>query len=143
MSTLIKQIGHEYIYVDDDTVDRLKPWAIVCALLFFIIVAIFYYAVPSSIDKIGQLVGCICAGLMFAVLITCILTILAPRSWKTISAYKVYISGRGSECEVYNPKTTIEVDQIAICKAAKELEPKAKEFDDHEKELEMLAAKCK
>jgi hypothetical protein len=140
MSKLIKQIGDEYIYVDDSTIGKYKPWVVLCSILCFIIASIIFVYVPpvKDGDLISNVVGCIFAGAMFSILITAMLGVLSPSSWTSIPAYRVYISGRRFE-EVYIPKITLELDQISICKAAKELEPKAKAFDDHEKELERLA----
>ena len=40
-------------------------------------------------------------------------------------------------------KTTPETDQISICKAAKTLEERAREYEKHQKELERIAGNCK
>jgi hypothetical protein len=64
-----------------------------------------------------------------------------PILW-TQPAYCVYIR-TAREYDIDIAKTTPEADQIAICKAAQELETKVREIIRNEQGLEAIAARCK
>lgn len=152
MSKLIKQIGDEHIYFDDCQIENWKVVVSIIAILAIIIASLlFMYAPPTtnleneSLYLIGNIVLCIIMGILLATLCMLLIIMMSPKSWFSDPGYNIYISGHSttSGCSIYIKSTSPEEDQIAICKAAKELEPKAKEFDDHEKELERIASKCK
>lgn len=144
MSQVIKRIGNESIYFDECNIDNNKLLGTIVVILFVIISLSLFVCAPPTKDILNSVVGCLLMSILFSLLITLFLSMLAPKPWTTYPGYRVYISCRREpDYEIYIIKTSPEADQIAICKAAKELEPKAQEIDDHEKELERIATKCK
>lgn len=146
MSQVVKTVGSEYIYFEEYDIDNVKFIVAIISVLTVIIASLLclcsYTLNSDSFIKDGTFIVCIMVSFVVALVMTGLFAQTAPKSWTTFPGYHVYISGH-RECDVYIIKTSPEEDQIAICKAAKELEPKAKEFDDHEKELERIASKCK
>jgi hypothetical protein len=63
---------------------------------------------------------------------------------KSVPAYKIYSGSPDSECGIFIPKTdNPAADQIAICKAAKEIEAQCHEIAERRRELDRIAEACK
>lgn len=128
----IKKIGEQIIEVTENK-GHEGYFNVLCGLniVLGVITGICYglFATESILLYLGISFG-IC------MLISIIHTLTEESEW-----YRVGIQGSGLETEI--PKINSPEDQIAVCKASKELESKAQELEDRRLALEKIAANCK
>ena len=137
MSTKIKDVEGIEITLSESTVTEEKPASLV--VLFMVFFGAFFgvmYLGLQPPDRVSTMIL-----IMLSILAATFGTLLA--SSRISSESPAYcITGRGLS-EVSIKKTTLEADQLAICKAVQELEVKVHEIAKKQKELETIAARCK
>jgi hypothetical protein len=130
---LIKEVGGWKIWLRETTLDRhaLK------ILIFFSMVSII---VTGSILHLYQNDPVCGMSLLFIALVTTgiITTMLLKNDYRP--AYIVHTAGADG---IVIFKTTPEADQVAICRAAQELEVKIKEMIKEKRMLETIGGRCK
>ena len=115
--------------------------ACICSLLFFGVtqsIAAYMFSISPTPDKISVTPATV--GVVAGALAT--LFFVAIGAFHTEHpAYIVSLQGYYRRRKVI-PKTTLGNDQVAICRAAKELEAEAWVIINKERELEQIALKC-
>jgi hypothetical protein len=135
--SLIKTVDGIGIWVRDDTTDLIISWKVIFTTLI-IILSIFptmwyIYGASAYNDDIMCM-------LTFVYPIVCGFVFIKIFD---LPAYKVY-AGSDDIDGIYIIKTNDEkADQIAICKAAKEIEARCHEISKKRAELDRIAGNCK
>ena len=132
MPVIIKRVQYDAIAIEDYEGPTLYWAAALCIGATIAISGMTCTAITVAIPITFGV--CICS-FGFLIMISAI-----PLSIIKHPAYRVYSIG-GTDHII--PKTTPEADQIAICKAAKEIEAELIEIQTREAGLEEMARKCK
>ena len=142
-SVLIKQIGDEYIYVENaiehtpNVIIQFILWILLCSgISGGLIMNSSHQELPET-----WIAGLMVGGLLATVAILVNIMMFGIGIEDTPS-HKVYLANTNNE--IYIPKTDDpERDQVAICKAAQELESIAIQRNREKNKLERIASKCK
>jgi hypothetical protein len=140
--TIIKKIGLIEIWLTDTDIDEFS-WK--TALIDTSIIAIACIVLPYSLAAMYKQVNLfnniiIVSSLLF---IPMTLAALALGVFDvTFPAYRVSTNAADIN-NIYIKKTTDEADQIAICKAATDIENQIKTREDKSEKLKQIAEKCK
>jgi Na+/phosphate symporter len=95
---------------------------------------------------------CIIGISVFIGLTTAMMMSITGFGYDHIPSYQIHLVGRSNSLfdaeisqagNILIPITTLEKDQVAICKAAQSLEPIAQEFDEKAQAIKKIADKCK
>ena len=142
---VIKKIGDECIYIENTimqapnaiTIIQFLLWILLCSgISGGLIMNAFHQELPET-----WIAGLMIGGLLATVAILVNIMMLGIGIEDTPS-HKVYLANTNNE--IYIPKTDDpERDQVAICKAAQELESIAIQRNREKNELERIASKCK
>jgi hypothetical protein len=144
---VIKHVEEEKITLSELKKD-IWTWRHTVILIASYLIAgavILAAALKLPIPSISVFVGVtffwtLCGGFLIFVGSHTILSILQIFLLKT-EGYDIGISKHRDH--IFIPKLNSEADQIAICKAAKELEKKAWEYANRKRELQRIAENCK
>lgn len=138
--SLIKTVEGIGIWVADTTTESFgirELVGFIVGIIISIIIDVMAYTNNGGDIKVISLlpiidsiivIGIMLFGRMFGILFV------------EIPSYKVY---SGSDTGITIIKTTTESDQIAICKAAKEIEFRCHEIAEKRRELDRIAGNCK
>jgi hypothetical protein len=139
---LIKKIGDEHIYVENAITSRISKVGVVILGTIVIGSAIgFFFGMNSANNLNTKFIGALSFGFLSGIVSVMLIVISEVFLTKT-PKYRVYTNDTNDE--IYIPKTdNSEQDQIAICKAAQELEVIAIQRNREKNELERIASKCK
>ncbi len=144
-SVVIKEIETETILLEEVEIGVFtgKSWLKLCAgFIIFLGVGWSMAAVAFSISPPpNPILPPITFGIFAGVLSVLFFGALGAFHDGTL-AYSVGLQAR-SDTRIFIPKTTPGNDQVAICRASKELEDVARSFIKKERELEQIAQKCK
>jgi len=137
---LIKKIGCTEIWLRDDDIDELslKQTLIITSIIAILSISTGYSIAMtkqsdiftnSLIFGIGSFITLLLVSTLFGVF------------YITLPAYRV--STNADVDSIYIKKTTEEADQIAICKAATDIENQIKAKAENLEKLKQIAEKCK
>jgi len=137
---LIKKIGFAEIWLNDSNTDEFSWREVSVKILIIAIVSIitgYSIAMTKQSDAFANslIFG---TGLFITLLLV---SILFGVFYITLPAYRV--STNADINSIYIKKTTEEADQIAICKAATEIENQIKARAENLEKLKQIAEKCK
>ena len=137
---LIKKIGFAEIWLNDSNTDEFSWREVSVKILIIAILSIitgYSIAMTKQSDVFANslIFG---TGLFITLLLV---SILFGVFYITIPAYRV--STNADINSIYIKKTTEEADQIAICKAATEIENQIKAKAENLEKLKQIAEKCK
>jgi hypothetical protein len=139
--SLIKTVDGIGIWVKDDsahsTCKHNSQWYIRIAVLSTVVMAICaLLTVFNILDRATMI-----AIYAFCAVLVLVCFLCDANSVMLVQAYEVYA---GSQSGIVIPKTNDEkADQIAICKAAKEIEIQCHKIAEKRKELDRIAENCK
>jgi hypothetical protein len=141
-NALIKQIGDECIYVENAITSRISKVGVVILGTIVIGSAIgCFFGMNSANNLNTKFIGALSFGFLSGIVSVMLIVISNVFLTKT-PKYRVYINDTNDE--IYIPKTdSPEHDQVAVCKAAQELECIAIQRNREKTELERIASKCK
>jgi hypothetical protein len=128
--SLIKTVDGIGIWVREDTVDRLTVfgWVMTTLLAFLVVLC----ECASVLTWIWWIPVIICA-IAFVII-----------GVSEMKPHQIYVVYPGTDYGIVIPKTTDpKADQIAICKAAKEIEARCHEIANKRRELDHIAESCK
>ena len=139
---LIKKIGDEYIYVENAITSCISNMGIVVWGIIIIGSSMGWFFGMDSSNNLGtKVMASLAIGLISGVISTMFIYVFEVFLSKT-PQHKVYLGGTNNA--IYISKTDDpEQDQVAICKAAQELEIIAIQRNREKNELERIASKCK
>ena len=139
---LIKQIGDEHIYVENATSSRISNIGIVVWGIIIIGSSVGCFFGMNSANNLGtKVMASLSIGLISGV-VSIMLIVISGALLSKIPQHRVYLGGTNNA--IYIPKTDDpERDQVAICKAAQELESIAIQRNREKNELEQIAGRCK
>ena len=141
MKILVKSVEGEEICLKETEVIYCTNiyWLIWIIIVVLAILTIYFIPLANSIKNSNyDLIGGI-SFLAFMILGMFHLVVRFGMRWKP--AYKIYLDGTNEELLI--EKTTKEVDQIAICKAATEIENQIKARAENLEKLKQIAERCK
>ena len=133
--SLIKNVDGIGIWVRDDTEDCIISKHIVVVASAIVTIFGIYVLVRGTVLQDNFIVGCGTGLLAYSLCVTYICTKVFMKP-----AYEVY---PGSDSGIFIIKTTPEADQLAICRAAKEIEAQCHEIAAKRGELDRIAGNCK
>jgi len=139
---LIKKIGDEYIYVENAISSRISNMGIVVWGIIIIGSSMgWFFGMNSANNLCAKVMASLTIGLISGV-VSITLIVISGVLLSKIPQHRIYLGG--TDNEIYIPKTdNPEQDQVAICKAAQELESIAIQRNREKNELERIASKCK
>jgi hypothetical protein len=133
---LIKKIGFVEIRLRDDDIDEFswkQTLTITSIIAILSIITGYLIALTKQSDIFINSLGLFITFLL--------ISILSGVFYINIPAYRV--STNADVDSIYIKKTTDEADQIAICKAATDIENQIKTREDKSEKLKQIAEKCK
>ena len=129
--SLIRTVDGIGVWVREDTVDHLTVFGWVMVTLLSSIMVLCEYSAAAS------------NGMWWIPTIICAIAVVIIGMSETKS-YQIYVVYPGTESGIVIPKTNdANADQIAICKAAKEIESQCHEIAEKRRELNRIAESCK
>jgi len=150
--SLIKTVDGIGIWVRDDvtTYNWFSIREIVSYTISFIVAAIVDYialkgypAFSSLSDSVQIAFSLICIGYIVWFLCMLVFSWVLNYCWNDIPAYEVYPGSDINNSILIHKTTNEKADQIAICKAAKEIESRCHEIAKNRRELDRIAGNCK
>lgn len=146
--SVIKRVGNADIILRESNSCSRSPWLVYLSMMIFFSMWLIIECLrikTTGIDILSDVEGIIYSGVC-ASLITMLaafgLVVSSFGETHTLT-YEVLATTGCYDSIKTIPKTAPEADQIAICKAAKEIEAELIEIQTREARLEEMARKCK
>ena len=141
--SLIKTVDGIGIWVRDDAEVRKHKHLIskTFGIIPFHLVVFFFVCILWSVNVHDMILKCVVITVGIIGIIN-VLIMLYCICEPNLFAYKIY-SGSDETGGIFVIKTTPEADQLAICKAAKEIESQCHEIAAKRADLDRIAAGCK
>jgi hypothetical protein len=153
---VIKEFETSKIKVITIVYEEFTARTVILPLLVFVIVSGFFYIAytsNSSNAPVDVVMVVTTIGVAAVIgLMTVLMAAIFGWGYNHIPSYQVSLVGRNNSMfdheisqteNIIIPITTLEKDQVAICKAAQSLEPIAQEFDEKARAIKKIADKCK
>ena len=138
---LIKKIGFAEIWLNDSNTNEfsLKRTLIITSIIAILYILIGYLIAITNKQSDIFANSLILGSILFIILI--LISVMCGVFYITYPAYR--ISTNANINSIYIKKTTEEADQIAICKAATEIENQIKARAENLEKLKQIAERCK
>ena len=138
---MIKTIEGETISFHESKKEVFSWHEGICVLIGYLAASFFIFTTPNAL--LPQVVG---LSILMVIILgifssMAVFAILIPTRFVPSHKKIWVIFTRDNKIKIN--QTTPEADQLAICKAAKELEKKAWEYANHQRELKRIAENCK
>ena len=153
---VIKEFETSKIKVKTIVYEKFTVKTVILPLLVFVLSGGFLYSAylsnPSNAPVDFAIVVTIIGVAGFIGLATGLMAAISGWGYNHLPSYQVSLVGRNNSMfdheisqtgNIIIPITTLEKDQVAICKAAQSLEPVAQEFDEKARAIKKIADKCK
>jgi len=134
--SLIRTVDGIGIWVRSGYIQKVDWSRVLITILISAIVLLFglYFSGNSNIVSLWCLIG---------IILSMIFIISIPFNLINVECYQIYSASESDDGIIISKTTDVKSDQIAICKAAQEIESRCHEIAAKRAELDRIAESCK